>query len=150
MNEPQSETSWTGQGTGTDRKAFFRKMFERLPEDADHAYVQALGGALVERLSSGTARRLVESLPVDLRPLFAATPEHRGVKKGEGRKSDFYLEVAEQLNVNPDEVRRLLHAFFAALHGQITDQLAHSIASELPVDLTGTFIDARRVADRPA
>lgn len=70
---------------------------------------------------------------------------------GAPNKDDFYLGVAEHLDIDPQrDARRVLHGVFAALHGQITDGVASQVQSELSTELSNTWSAARRVADRPA
>lgn len=153
MKANETEMSWTGLGQGTSLESFVAKVRERLvgsPAPAEQV-AEAVFCALSERLSGGTARDLFEQLSPDVRELFVTCRNHpRRAKAQPGDRDDFYLNIAEHLDVDPADVRRILHAVFAALHGQITDRVAHQISSELPRDLSGTFLSARRVADRPA
>jgi uncharacterized protein (DUF2267 family) len=151
--DPQQGTnSWTGQGQGISREALLRKIRDRVvslgpPEELAEAVFCALSG----RLSSGTARDLMEQLSPEVRELFVSCRAHPRQDAQRGDKDDFYMAVAEHLDVDPEkDVRRVLHGVFAALHGQITDGVASQIASELPSEVEHTWMAARRVADRPA
>jgi uncharacterized protein (DUF2267 family) len=150
-NDPQQDANtWTGLGQGISREAFLRKVSDRaVGLGPAEELAEAVFCALSARLSSGTARDLMEQLSPEVRALFTRCRAH---PVGEAdRKDDFYLDVAEHLDLDPDkDVRRALHGVFAALHGQITDGVASQISAELPDALEGTWRSARRVADRPA
>jgi uncharacterized protein (DUF2267 family) len=150
-NDPQQNANtWTGLGQGISREAFLRKISDRaVGLGPAEELAEAVFCALSARLSSGTARDLMEQLSPEVRELFVRCHAH---PVGEAdRKDDFYLDVAEHLDIEPEkDVRRALHGVFAALHGQITDGVASQVAAELPDALEGTWRSARRVADRPA
>jgi uncharacterized protein (DUF2267 family) len=152
-NDPQQDANtWTGLGQGISREAFLRKIGDRVvglgpAEELAEAVFCALSG----RLSSGTARDLFEQLSPEVRELFTSCRAHPKRDAGARDKNDFYLDVAEHLDIDEErDARRVLHGVFAALHGQITDGVASQIAAELPSELEATWTAARRVADRPA
>ena len=152
-NDPQQDANtWTGLGQGISLEAFLRKIGERVVGlGPAEELAEAVFCALSERLSGGTARDLFEQLSPEVRELFVSCRAHPKRDKEARGKNDFYLNVAEHLDIDQErDARRVLHGVFAALHGQITDGVASQIASELPSDLASTWTAARRVADRPA
>lgn len=145
----RQEESWTGLGVGTDRASFIADISERVPELDPAEAAEAVVCMLAERLSGGTVERLFEQLPPDVRTLFDACPRRDPGRAGKGDRDDFYLGVAEHLQVPGEEVRRILHAVFAALHGQITERESDRIASELPDTVAQTWMGARHGVRAP-
>ena len=144
--------SWTGEGTGTSREGFLRELGERVPDLPAEQVMVEVFGALQERLSGGVVQELLAELPREVREYLVLHEGAKSVQEGARAmdKEAFYMRVAERLDLDPDEVRRVLHGFFAALHGQITEPISRSVAGELPKELSGTWLAARRVANRPA
>ena len=144
--------SWSGEGVGTTKEGFLRELGERVPDLPAEQVAVEVFGAMEERLSGGVVRELLDELPRDLREYLVLHDGAKDVREGGAAqdKEAFYMRVAERLDLDPDEVRRVLHGFFAALHGQITESIARNVASELPKELSGTWLAARRVANRPA
>jgi uncharacterized protein (DUF2267 family) len=148
--QTESEISWTGEGTGTRREAFYGKISERLPGIPADEAAEAVIHALCERLSKGLVDRLFASLPDDLRRDLGPYMQNAKAETAHFERDDFYLAVAEMLAVPAEDVRRVLHAVFAALHTQLTDAESERIASQLPDYLSYTWLAARRVAEAPA
>lgn len=142
--------SWSGLGTGTDRESFLEKIRENIDEiDAAEA-AEAVFCVLTNRLSGGTADRLLDELPPDVRDLLSICPRRQSsAHASHTDKDDFYLSVAEHLLVDPEDVRRIIHAVFGALHTQIVEREAERIASELPDDIKQTWIAARHAVPAP-
>lgn len=146
-----SEMSWTGEGVGTGAESFLRKVMQFLPEFPPAEVSHAVFCALSERLSGGLVRQLEEQLTPDLRQMLGGCG-HKSPTDPDGSfgKDDFYGAVAEHLNADPADARRILFAVFAALHSQITESESRKVAAELPSDLRSTWLSSRRVAERPA
>ena len=142
--------SWSGLGTGTDRESFLEKIRENIDKiDAAEA-AEAVFCVLTKRLSGGTADRLLDELPPDVRDLLSICPRRQSSAHAPHTdKDDFYLSVAEHLLVDPEDVRRIIHAVFGALHTQIVEREAERIASELPDDIKQTLIAARHAVPAP-
>ena len=141
--------SWSGLGVGTDRSSFLIGI-ETLAPGIDAAEAaEAVLCVLSARLSEGTSRRLVEQLPPDVRELFDRCGRRSADQARRGDREDFYLAVAEHLMVDVEDVRRILHAVFGGLHGQITEAESERIASELPDDLSRTWVAARHNVPAP-
>lgn len=147
----QEEMSWSGLGVGTDKESFLEKVRERLVPDIDPAEAaEAVFCVLTERLSGGTVNRLLEQLPPDVRELMSRCPRKK--LQDDAKKlsrDDFYMAVAEHLLVDPEDVRRILHAVFGALHSQTTEKESERIASELPNDVSYTWVAARHDVPAP-
>lgn len=141
--------SWSGLGTGTDRESFLDKI-RVIPELDPAEAAEAVFCVLTQRLSSGTSERLLEELPPDVRELVSSCPRRESsVHAQHTDRDDFYLSVAEHLLVDPEEVRRIIHAVFAALHSQIVERESERISSELPDDIKQTWIAARHGVPAP-
>lgn len=143
--------SWTGLGTGTGREAFVAQIREDLGDELDPAEVaEAVVCVLTQRLSGGTSQRLFEGLPEDVSELVRNCPRRESSAHAPPTdRDDFYLSVAEHLLVDPEEVRRIIHAAFAALHTQLLERESERIASELPGDIKETWIAARHNVRAP-
>jgi uncharacterized protein (DUF2267 family) len=149
MSLRRSEASWSGSGAGTDRDSFIAAVHGLLPElDAEQA-AEGVFCVLSQRLSGGTARRLLDELPEDARGLFRHCERHANSPAPEGNRDDFYLAVSNHLNIEPEDVRRILHAVYGAIHSQITEAESERIASELPRDLSDTWLGARHGIPAP-
>jgi len=150
MSQHMEETqSWSGLGVGTDKQSFLEKIENILPEIGAEEAAEAVFCALSERISGGTVTRLLEQLPADVRPMFGRCKKNITAHATGGDREDFYLAVAEHLLVDPEDVRRILHAVFGALHTQITEAESERIASELPDDISGTWVGARHKVPAP-
>jgi uncharacterized protein (DUF2267 family) len=147
----QSELSWTGEGMGTNAASFIRKVMQFIPEYPPVEVSHAVFCTLSERLSGGLVQQLEAQLPSDLRHMLSGCGK-KTARDPDGHfdKDEFYGAVAEHVNAQPGDVRRILFAVFAALHAQITAREADKVASELPADLKSTWHASRRVAERPA
>lgn len=138
------EVTWSGEGVGTNRQAFFREIYLRLPTDLPRVEcAEAVLGALAERLSGGVVDRILSELPESLRPLLRPFAKPLDAPARKSDKDDFYLEVAEHLNVDPEDVRRIISAVFSGLHSQITEATSERIASQLSSSLANTWLAAR-------
>jgi len=150
MNDPgMQEVSWTGAGNGTDLRTFLSIVQERLGNERAADAVPAVFETLALRLPGGLVQRILAQLPEEIRPLLAryAKPEQApAVKLG---KREFYGAVAGRLDVDPVDVRRILHAVFAGLHSQITEATSERIVAELPDELANTWLAARAKVDLP-
>ncbi len=145
------EMSWSGLGVGTDKSAFLDVITERVPElDAEEA-AEAVFCVLSKRISGGTLQRLVAQLPEDVRSLVGRCHAHRDETSNAeaGDRDDFYLEVAEHLMIEPEDVRRVLHGVFGGLHSQITEAQSERVSQELPRDIASTWEGARKRVPAP-
>lgn len=146
-----TEMSWTGEGVGTGAESFLRKVMQFLPDLPPAEVAHAVFCTLSERLSGGLVRQLEAQLTPDLRRMLSACARKSPRDPDKSfDKDDFYAAVAEHLEVDPGDIRRILFAVFAALHSQITAAEADKVAAELPDDLSSTWVASRRVAERPA
>ncbi|WP_224249318.1 DUF2267 domain-containing protein [Hyalangium gracile] len=147
--QEQETQSWSGLGVGTDRQSFLNKVAEQLPDYEPVKAVEAVFCALTERLPGGIIQQLLEQLTPDVRDIVGRC--HKRLEAGPEKldKDDFYLHVANHLNAEPENVRLVLFGVFAALHTQITLAESEKVASQLPDYVKGTWVDSRRVADRP-
>jgi uncharacterized protein (DUF2267 family) len=149
MMHHQETESWSGEGVGTSVESFLAKIHQQLPEYSPTEVADAVVGALCERLPGGLVQELMEQFPAGLRELFRRCQKERSAPARKFDKDDFYLEIAEYLRVEPENVRLVLHVVFSALHSQITERLAEKLESEMPPNLRGTWNGARRGADLP-
>jgi uncharacterized protein (DUF2267 family) len=145
----QQTQSWSGLGVGTDKESFLIRMQQLIPELDPEEAAEAVFCALSERLSGGTVQRLLEQLPPDVRQLLGRCGKELSAHASGGDREDFYLAVAEHLLVDPEQVRRVLHAVFGALHSQITEAESERIVAELPDDISGTWLAARHAIPAP-
>lgn len=141
--------SWSGEGVGTSVESFLAKLNRELPEYSPTESAEAVLFALCERLPGGLVQELFGQLPRGMRELFPHCLKERTAPARPFEKDDFYLDVAEHLQVETEEVRRVLHHVFAALHSQITEGLSERLVSEMPPNIAGTWLAARRDADLP-
>lgn len=144
------EVTWSGDGLGTSRRAFFREIYLRLPTNLPRVEcAEAVLAALAERLSGGVVDRILSELPESLRPLLRPFAKPIDAPARRADKDDFYLEVAEYLNVDAEDVRRIISAVFSGLHSQITEATSERVASQLPSNLASTWIAARHLVYAP-
>jgi uncharacterized protein (DUF2267 family) len=143
------EESFSGEGVGTSYGSFMAVLRERVPELPMEACADAVMTALCERLSGGLVQRLLAQLPGSLRELFGHCAKSSQADARRFDAEDFYLEVAEQLDLEPTRVRRVLHGVFGALHSQITEGLSDRIVAELPDTLKSTWLAARHRVPAP-
>ncbi len=94
-------------------------------------------------------QELFEQFPQSLRQLFNHCRKERSAPARKFDKDDFYLEVAEHMRIEPEDVRLVLHAVFASIHSQITEKLSEKMVSEMPPNVSGTWYAARKAADLP-
>lgn len=150
IQKQDATQSWSGLGVGTDRKSFMDAVSAQLPDFVAEQAAEAVFCGLAELLSDGLMRQLREQLPEDLRGLVDACPRHPDGTRGKVDRDDFYLQVANHLNAEPENVRLVLHGVFAALRAQVTEQEAEKIESQLPRWLQGTWAASRLGIDRPS
>lgn len=149
MMHNQETESWSGEGVGTSLESFLAHINREIPEYSPTEVADAVMSALCERLPGGLVQELKEQFPDGLRQLFERSWKDRSAPARKFDKDDFYMDIAERLQVQPENVRLVLHVFFGSLHSQITERLAEKIAAEMPPNVTGTFDAARRDADLP-
>lgn len=151
MQKQETTQSWSGLGVGTDRRSFLDAVTAQLPEFEAERAAEAVFCGLSELLSEGLMRQLREQLPEDLRGLLSdGCARHAVGARGKVDRDDFYLQVANHLNAEPEGVRRVLHGVFAALQAQVTEAEARKVESQLPRWLQGTWSAARLGIDRPS
>jgi len=138
------EVLGTGEGVGTSKEMFFGIIRRVLPDYPAEAAGQAVLCSLAQRVSGGVAHKMVEELSEDLRPLADRCAMHAQRDAPSWDKVEFYADVAEHLGAQAADVRRILSAVFSAIQSQITDATSTSIASQLPAELSGTWLAARR------
>lgn len=149
MIRAQETESWSGEGVGTSLESFLAFIQRVIPEYRPTEAADAVVSALCERLPGGLVQELREQLPEGLRELFARSWKERSSPGQSFDKEDFYLDIAERLQIDATDVRLVLHIVFAALHSQITERLADHIGREMPPNVAGTWDAARRDADLP-
>ena len=149
MMQNQGTQSWSGEGVGTSLESFLAYINRALPEYPPAEAADAVVSALCSRLPGGLVQEMREQLPEGLRQLFLHCWKDRSAPASTFDKDDFYLDVAERLQIEAEGVRLLLHVVFGALHSQITERLAVRIGREMPPNVSGTWDAARRDADLP-
>jgi uncharacterized protein (DUF2267 family) len=149
MMHNQQTTSWTGDGVGTSAESFLARINREVPEYPPTDAAEAVICALCERLPGGLVQEMKEQFPESLRELFQHCWKERSANARKFDKDDFYLDVAEHLQIDAEQVRLVLHVVFASIHSQITERLAERIAREMPPNVAGTWDGARRAADLP-
>jgi uncharacterized protein (DUF2267 family) len=145
----QETESWSGEGVGTSVESFLARINREIPEYPPAEAAEAVICSLCARLPGGVVQELFEQFPEGLRQLFNHCSKDRRAPGSRFDKDDFYLDVAEHLQIEAENVRLVLHVVFASIHSQITERLAEKIASEMPPNLSGTWDAARRAADLP-
>jgi uncharacterized protein (DUF2267 family) len=148
MHNEETE-SWSGEGVGTSVESFLARINREVPEYPPTEAADAVMSALCERLPGGLVRELMEQFPTGLREMFRHCDKERSAPAQKFDKDDFYLDIAERLQIEAESVRLVLHVVFASLHSQITEKLAEKIAREMPPNISGTWDGARRAADLP-
>jgi uncharacterized protein (DUF2267 family) len=149
MHNMDTTESWSGEGVGTSVESFLAHINREVPEYSPTEVADAVMSALCERLPGGIVQELREQFPEGLRRLFERSWKERSANAQKFDKDDFYLDIAERLQIEPESVRLLLHVVFGSIHSQITEKLAEKIAAEMPPNITGTWDGARRDADLP-
>jgi uncharacterized protein (DUF2267 family) len=149
MMHNQETESWSGEGVGTSVESFLARINREVPEYSPSEAADAVMSALCERLPGGLVQELREQFPEGLRTLFARSWKDRSAPAQKFDKDDFYLDIAERMQIEAENVRLVLHVVFASIHSQITERLAEKIDSELPPNISGTWNAARRAADLP-
>jgi uncharacterized protein (DUF2267 family) len=148
MNHQQTE-SWSGEGMGTSVESFLARILREVPEYSPAEIAEAVMCTLCERLPGGLVQEMMEQFPTALRELFSHCNKERSAPARKFEKDDFYLEVAEHMQIEAENVRLLLHVVFASIHSQITERLAEKIEAFMPPNVAGTWNAARRAADLP-
>lgn len=138
------DVSWTGLGVGTTREAFLRVIRATLPDYPPEEAARAVLCSLLQRLSGGLAQRILDELTDELRPLARTCAGHAQRPAPAGDKDDLYGAVAEHLQADAADARRILSAVFSGLHSQVTAATSERIASELPAGVADTWLSARR------
>jgi uncharacterized protein (DUF2267 family) len=149
MMHTQETESWSGEGVGTSAESFLARINRELPEYPPSDAAEAVIRALCDRLPGGLVQEMKEQFPESLRAPFQHCWKERSVNGRKFDKDDFYLDVAEHLQIEAEQVRLVLHVVFAAIHSQITERLAVHIGREMPSNVLGTWDAARRGADLP-
>ncbi|WP_257451666.1 DUF2267 domain-containing protein [Archangium lipolyticum] len=149
MMHNQETESWSGEGVGTSVESFLARINREVPEYSPSEAADAVMSALCERLPGGLVQELKEQFPEGLRRLFERSWKDRTAPAQKFDKDDFYLDIAERMQIEAENVRLVLHVVFASIHSQITERLAEKIDSELPPNISGTWNAARRAADLP-
>ncbi|QRN98104.1 DUF2267 domain-containing protein [Archangium violaceum] len=149
MMHNQETESWSGEGVGTSVESFLARINREVPEYSPSEAADAVMSALCERLPGGLVQELKEQFPEGLRRLFERGWKDRSAPAQKFDKDDFYLDIAERMQIEAENVRLVLHVVFASIHSQITERLAEKIDSELPPNISGTWNAARRAADLP-
>jgi uncharacterized protein (DUF2267 family) len=149
MQKQETTQSWSGLGVGTDRKSFLAAVSAQLPDFEAERAAEAVFCGLSELLSDGLMQQLREQLPEDVRGMLDACPRHAR-EGGKVDRDDFYLQVANHLNAEPENVRLVLHGVFAALRAQLTEQEAGKVEGQLPRWFQGTWAAAKLGIDRPS
>ena len=127
---------------GPEDEEFFRIIRATLPDVSPDEAADAVLCAIAQRLSGAVAQQLIEDLPESLRHL--ATPCARHTDATTPDKADFHANVAEHLEGDGADSRRVIGAVFSAVQAHISRRTAQDIASQLPRDLTSTWNAARR------
>lgn len=148
MQDPNA-MSWSGLGVGTDRQSFLAHVAEQLPAYESDKAVEAVVPVLFDRLPGGIVQQLLAQFSPDVRELFEPFAKDVTAPPNKLDRDDFYQEVANRLNADTENVRLVLHGVFAAIHSQITEAESLKVASQLPDYLHGTWMAARRGADKP-
>jgi uncharacterized protein (DUF2267 family) len=141
--------SWSGEGVGTSMESFLARINREVPEYPPTTAADAIMSALCERLPGGLVQEMREQFPEGLRQLFQHCWKDRSAPARKFDKDDFYLDIAERLQTEPENVRLVLHVVFASIHSQITERLAEKLEAEMPPNISGTWNAARRAADLP-
>jgi uncharacterized protein (DUF2267 family) len=149
MMHNQETESWSGEGVGTSAESFLARINREVPEYPPTEAAEAVMSALCERLPGGLVQEMREQFPEDLRQLFQRCWKDRSAPGKKFDKDDFYLDVAEHLQTEPENVRLVLYVVFSSIRSQITDKLANKIDSELPPNMSGTWEAAHRGMERP-
>ncbi|MGZ3459156.1 MAG: DUF2267 domain-containing protein [Archangium sp.] len=149
MMHNQETESWSGEGVGTSVESFLARINREVPEYSPAEAAEAVVCALCERLPGGLVQELREQFPESLRGLFSHCWKDRSAPGRKFDKDDFYLDIAEHLQTEPENVRLVLHIVFASIHSQITERLGEKIAADMPDSVSNTWYAARRDADLP-
>ncbi len=149
MHNMDTTESWSGEGVGTSVESFLAHINREVPEYSPIEVADAVMSALCERLPGGLVQEMREQLPEGMRRLFERSWKERSAPAQKFDKDDFYLDVAERLQIEAENVRLVLHVVFASILSQITEKLANKIDREMPPNIAGTWEAARRAADLP-
>jgi len=104
------------------------------PEFAEQAAVSVLC-ALEQRLIPEEARDLEAQLPIKLLNLLARCDRHRDQAPVKYTREQLLEMVAEDLNMQPDEVEPVIRAVFATLREHVSDGEVEDVVAMLPREL---------------
>ncbi|WP_158501725.1 DUF2267 domain-containing protein [Vitiosangium sp. GDMCC 1.1324] len=149
MMHNQETESWSGEGVGTNSESFLARINREVPEYSPADAAEAVMSALCARLPGGLVQELREQFPESLRQLFQHCWKERSAPARKFDKDDFYLDIAEHMQTEPENVRLVLYVVFSAIRSQITEKLADKIGSEMPPNVAGTWEASHRAAERP-
>src|SRR5690349_18911435 len=96
--------SWSGEGVGTSAESFLAHINREVPEYSPTEAADAVMSALCERLPGGLVQELKEQFPEGLRQLFQHSWKERSAPAHRFDKDDFYLDIAERLQIEPENV----------------------------------------------
>ncbi|WP_375759357.1 DUF2267 domain-containing protein [Corallococcus exercitus] len=96
--------------------------------------------SLARRLSDGEDVKLFRALKGGIGDILGACSVHRGPSRAKriGR-DEFITDVADHLNIKPDQAFRVVTAVFTAVRDRIPEDEVAAVASQLPADLGDLF-----------
>jgi uncharacterized protein (DUF2267 family) len=104
------------------------------PEFAEQAAVSVLC-ALEQRLIPEEAKDLEAQLPIKLLNLLTRCDRHRDLAPVKYSREQLLEMVAEDLNMQPDEVEPVIRAVFATIREHVSEGEVKDVVSMLPRDL---------------
>jgi uncharacterized protein (DUF2267 family) len=125
------------------RAAFVRDIATRaqLPTYATaESVAAAVMCAITERLTSGGAHVLLQSLPEAIQPLFERCSLHRtGPVRRIGR-AELLEAVADHLDITPFHAEGICQVVLSAVRNRLAVDVAGRVASQLPADLRALWL----------
>lgn len=97
--------------------------------------------AVLDRLTPGQAHALVDSLPPEVRSLFArACHEREGRRGSHGGLVELVDRVAGELGLAPSSAELIVHTVFRAIEDLVPPEISAHVAQQLPADLRDVWL----------
>lgn len=130
---------------GSPQLALLGEIYDAVPLPIGVTPTDALSAVLCafsRRVSGGERRDLLYGLPEDVRPLVDRCLLARGELAEVFGRDQLVARVADELATTPELAEDIIAAVFLAVKHQLPTKEIDDVASQLPLDLRGTWISA--------
>jgi uncharacterized protein (DUF2267 family) len=141
----------TDQDGQVDSRRFLGEVSQRtgLNEKEARKAATAVLCVLSRRISGGEARKLAGELPAPIRSFARACHLDRNATAGNFGLFEFLKRVADHLDANVEEARRIVPAVFAATRNQLSFAERESVESQLPEGLKELWHSPEMASEHP-